>query len=83
MLGPQLINNLVGVLSKFHLEKIALVADIEAMFYQIMVAPKDKNALQFLWRLSDDLLETPRVYTKAVHLFGTTSSLSCASFRLK
>ena len=76
-------NNLVGVLTRFRLENIALVADIEAMFHQVMVAPEDRDSLQFLWWPGSDLSETPRVYRMAVHLFGATSSPSYASFCLK
>ena len=83
MQGPQLMNNLVGVLTRFRLENIALVADIEAMFHQVMVAPEDRDALRFLWWPGGDLAEMPRVYRMAVHLFGATSSPSCASFCLK
>ena len=35
--GPNLMNNLVGVLIRFRQEKIALAADIEAMFNQVRV----------------------------------------------
>ena len=80
MQGPQLMNNLVGVLTRFRLENIALVADIEAMFHQVMVAPEDRDALQFLWWPGGDLAETPRVYRMAVHLFGATSSPAALPF---
>ena len=83
MQGPQLMNNLVSVLTRFRLENTALVADIEEMFHQVMVAPEDRDAMQFLWWPGGDLAETPRVYRMAVHLFGATSSPSCASFCLK
>ena len=76
-------NNLVGVLTRFRLGNIALVADIEAMFHQVMVAPEDRDALRFLWWPGGDLAEMPRVYRMAVHLFGATSSPSCASFCLR
>ena len=32
--GPDLTNSLFGVLSRFRQERIALMADIESMFYQ-------------------------------------------------
>ena len=51
MKGPDLINSLVGVgvLLKFRKAPIAVTADIEAMFYQVRVAPSDKDALRFYW----------------------------------
>ncbi|XP_068691640.1 uncharacterized protein [Montipora foliosa] len=47
--GPDLTNNLVGVLIRFRQEKIAFNADIEAMFHQVKVLTKDADALRFLW----------------------------------
>ena len=41
MKGRDLMNSLVGVLLRFRREKIAIVADIETMFYQIRVNPSD------------------------------------------
>ena len=46
--GPDLTNNLVGILIRFRQDPIALIADIEAMFHQVRVTPDDCDALQFL-----------------------------------
>ena len=46
--GPDLMNSLVGVLTRFRKESIALVADIQEMFHQVMVDPADRNYLKFL-----------------------------------
>lgn len=35
--GPDMTNTLIGVLSRFRLEKIAFVCDIEQMFHQFRV----------------------------------------------
>ena len=35
--GPDLTNSLVGVLSRFRLRKVVLMADVEAMFHQVSV----------------------------------------------
>ena len=55
MKGPDLANSLVGVLTHFRKNKVALVADIKAMFYQIKVDPQDQNVLRFLWWTKNDL----------------------------
>lgn len=47
--GPDLTNSLVGVLTRFREERIALMSDVEAMFHQVRVKPDDCNALRFLW----------------------------------
>ena len=81
--GPDQTNSLVGVLLRFRQEPIALMADVEAMFHQVKVAPEDRNALRFLWWPDDDPANTPEDYQMMVHLFGATSSPSCASYSLR
>ena len=39
--GPDLTNNIVGLLTRFRQERIALAADVEAMFHQVRVSPDD------------------------------------------
>jgi len=81
--GPDLTNSLFGVLVRFRQEPVALSSYIEAIFHQGMVDPKDANALRFLWWPNDDLSKQPVEYRMKVHLFGGTSSPSCASFGLR
>ena len=80
--GPDFLNNLIGVLTRFRFEKIAVAGDIEQMFHQVFVDPKDRNYLRFLWWPEGDLTKQPEVYHMNVHLFGATSSPSCAQFSL-
>ena len=47
--GPEMTNNLLGVLLRFREEGIAIKGDIEAMFHQVKMQPSDCNALRFLW----------------------------------
>ena len=81
--GPDLTNNLVGVLIRFREEPIAIMADIEGMFHQVRVSPKDCDALRFLWWPENDFNKDPEDYQMLVHLFGATSSPSCARFGLR
>ena len=60
-----------------------MVADVEGMFHQVRVAPEDCHVLRFLWWPNDDLSGEPVDFQMLVHLFGATSSPSCASFSLK
>ena len=46
---PDLLNNLVGILSWFKEGKCAAVSNTEQMFHQINVRPEDQDALRFLW----------------------------------
>ena len=81
--GPDLTNTLVGVLTRFREEPVAMMADIEAMFYQVRVPSSDCDALRFLWWPEGDLSKEPEEYEMRVHLFGGASSPSCANFALK
>ena len=81
--GPDFTNSLVGVLLRFRENNIALVADIEAMFHQVRVQPSDTDALRFLWWPEGDLQQEPNEYKMLVHLFGATSSPSCAGYALR
>ena len=80
--GPDQTNSLVGVLSRFREDKVALMSDVEPMFHQVHVRPSDCEAPSFLW-WPDRNLDTQPEYQMRVHLFGGVSSLSCANFALK
>lgn len=81
--GPDLTNSLVGLLTRFRQETVALMADMEAMFHQVKVVPEECNALRFLWWQNRDLTAQPEEAMMAVHLFGGVSSPSFANFALK
>ena len=81
--GPDLTNNLTGVLCRFRQELIAFICDIEAMFHQVKVNEEHRDLLRFLWWEDGDLTKEPKEYRMTVHLFGATSSPGCANFALK
>ncbi|XP_028410841.1 uncharacterized protein LOC114533508 [Dendronephthya gigantea] len=83
MSGPDQTNQLLGVLIRFRQERIGLVADVEAMFHQVLVEPKDRDVLRFLWWPDADLSKELQEYRMVKHLFGATSSLSVANFCLR
>ena len=75
--GPDLANNLVGVLSRFREESIALMADEESMFHQVRVSKDDVDVLRFLWYPNSDHTQEPEEYRMLVHLFGGVFSQFC------
>ena len=79
MTGPDLTNNLTGVLCRFRKEKIALACDIEGMFNQVSVPETQRDYLRFLWLENGAIKE----YRMTVHLFGAASSPGCVNFALK
>ena len=47
--GPDLLCNLLGVITRFREEKHPITADIEGMYMQVSVNPEDRKFLRFLW----------------------------------
>ena len=43
--GPGYLNSLVGILPRFHREKLAVMADMEQVYHQIKVKESDQDAL--------------------------------------
>ena len=80
--GPDLTNNLFGVLTRFQQERIALMAVIELMFYQVRVSEADCCYLRFLGWPDGNLESNLEEYQMAVHLFGAALSPSCSNFAL-
>ena len=72
MKGPDLLNNLVGVLTRFRMGRYAVMSNIEQMFHQILVENKDRDVLRFLWR--DNYIYPIEDYRMNVHLFGKVNS---------
>ena len=81
--GPDLANPLLGVLLRFRQERIAIMADIEAMYYQVRVQRQHRDFLRFLWWPQGDVNLPLEVFRMNVHLFGAVSSPSIANFALK
>ncbi|KAG1929509.1 hypothetical protein F2P79_022940 [Pimephales promelas] len=81
--GPDLTNTLVGVLCRFRKGQVAIMCDVEHMFHQFHVAPKDRDYLRFIWWEDGNMNAPPSVFRMKVHLFGAASSPGCANFGLK
>lgn len=82
MQGPDLTNTQIGVLSRFRQESTAIMADVQQMFYQVLVPVEDCNFLRYLWWPGGDFERAPQEFRMRVHVFGCVSSPSCASFAL-
>ena len=73
--GPKFGQNIMEIMLRFRVHKVALVADIEKAFLTIAMAPEDRNVLRFLW-VDDISKQVPEVvvlrFTRVV--FGVSSS---------
>lgn len=78
--GPNLTSSFVGVITRFRKGPVVLIADITAMFHQVRVPSHDVDLLRFIWWQDGDHGQDLVVYRMVAHLFGATSSPSCASF---
>ena len=58
MSGPDLANQIVGVIIRFHEEPVVTMGDIESMFHQILVPEYDCSLLRFLWWANHDIWGT-------------------------
>ncbi|XP_003724582.2 uncharacterized protein LOC100890015 [Strongylocentrotus purpuratus] len=81
--GPDLTNSLLGVLTRFRQDHIAVMADIEAMFSQVRLRKEDKDLHRFLWWPDGNIERPIKEYRMNVHVFGATSSPACANYALK
>lgn len=81
--GPNMMNSLVGVLSRFRRFKVAFCGDIESMFYQVRVAEEHKTYLRLLWWPGGDFGAEVQEYAMTVHPSGAVSSPSVANYVLQ
>ena len=65
--GPDLLNSLITILTRFRVRQYVVNADIEQMFHQLKFKENDQDALRFLWRIR---FENPVDYVITVHIFG-------------
>ncbi|RXN31543.1 hypothetical protein ROHU_004747 [Labeo rohita] len=80
--GPDLNNSLLGVLLRFRKDRIAIMADIQQMFYGFLVKEDHRNYLRFLWYCDGNLSKEVVDYRMRVHVFGNSPSPSVAIYGL-
>jgi len=77
--GPDLNNKLLHVLLRFRQHQLAIMADVEAMYYQVKVKGEDKDALRFLWM--EDGKEV--TYRMKAHIFGGIWCACVATYAMR
>ncbi|XP_052814266.1 uncharacterized protein LOC128241385 [Mya arenaria] len=81
--GSDFVNNLQGVLMRFRKDKVAVIGDIEQMFYSFSVHEIDRNLLRFLWYKDNNPLNPLVVYRMCKHVFGNSPSSAIATYGLR
>ncbi|PIK39445.1 hypothetical protein BSL78_23710 [Apostichopus japonicus] len=79
MQGPDMINKLLPVLLRFRQHSIAVQADIEAMYNQVRIPARDRDALRFLWYINGKL----RYLRMTSHLFGGVWCAASSAYALR
>lgn len=75
--GPLLLRNLSGILLRFRLYPVVVLADVEKAFHQVSLNPRDRDFTRFFWvkNLDDDNLDNNLVSYRFKRVsFGLTSS---------
>ena len=81
--GPDLLNNLFGVILRFRENEVALSADISKMYHRILIPERDlQHVHRYLWRDMETEREAD-VHVKTVLTFGDKPSPAMAQIALK
>ncbi len=81
--GPDYTNYLPAILLNFRRNEIAVMGDIEEMFYQCQVKASDRDSLRFLYWKEGDITREPTIYRMKVHVFGGRWCPSVATFTMR
>lgn len=81
--GPNLTNDLLGILIRFRENAFAAAADIEQMFYSFHVEVDHRDFLRFLWYRDNDPNQELVEYRMKAHVFGNSPSPAVAAYGLK
>jgi hypothetical protein len=81
--GPDISNNLQGILLRFRQERIAITADVEQMFHNFKVCEQHRNYLRFIWHQDNDLDKPLTEFRMTVHVFGNSPSPAVATYGLR
>jgi hypothetical protein len=76
--GPDLLNNLLGVLLRFRENQFPISADLSAFYLSVLIPEKDRDYFRFFWYEDPSDCNSSIVeYRFKCHLFGGISSQSC------
>ena len=81
--GPNLTNQIVGVLIRFREEQVAFMGDIEAMFYQVWIPKCQQGLLRFSCWKGNNFNNQPIDHQMCVHVFEGRSSPTSCNYALK
>lgn len=80
--GPDMLNNLFGVILRFREREVAVMGDISKMYHRVLIPERDQHVHRFLWRNLKTERE-PDVYVKTVLTFGDKPAPAMAQTALR
>ena len=80
--GPDVMNNMLGVLLRFRERSVALVGDIKKMYHSVHLSILDQHTHRFLWRGLNDQRE-PETYCMTRVCFGDKPAGAIATMALR
>ena len=80
--GPDLLNNLLGILIRFRENRVAFIGDIKKMYHTVKTSELDQHTHRFLWRNMDGTRE-PDTYIIQRVSFGDKPSGTIATIALR
>lgn len=69
-------------MARFCEERVAVMTDVESMYYQLGVQENQQTYLKFLFWGTHDVEIHPQEIVMYVHVFGGTSSGVCSNYAL-
>ena len=82
MKGPDLLNNLFGVILRFREKECALIGDLSKMYHRVLIPEiPDQHVHRYLWR-DMETNRPPNVYVKTVLTFGDKPAPGMAQIAL-
>lgn len=80
--GPDLLNDLLGVLLRFRMNEVGFCGDISKMYHRVAIPERDMHVHRYLWRdMQTD--RKPDVYIKQVVTFGDKPAPAMAQLALR
>ena len=67
--GPDLLNNLFGVVLRFREKEVAISGNISKMYHRVLIPERDQHVPRYVWR-NFETSRDPDVYVKTVLTFG-------------
>ena len=79
--GPVIMEDLCGLLMRFRIKKIGIIADIEKAFLQVAIQPKERDVTRFIWL--KDITRPPTQDNLQIYRFARVPfGIICSPFLL-